>query len=538
MRQLPNPERIWESIVNNIPDGIVLVRAHGLVLLANSQACRQSGCTPQEIEGRDYGANLPESVCAIRLQHIELALKNQSAVRWNDQVGDTHYSLTAIPIKDSEDLILVSRDVTDQDRLRESEQNKRARLKTLIETLPDLVWLQDTAGNYVNCNHKFERFLGASENALKGKRAVDFMPPDLAESFNLSFTQAITRNKAVVTREWITYASDGRSEFSEIIHTPFIDQNGILMGVMGIARDVTAFKQNADNLRRHRDQLEQLVSERNADLSRAVVQLKRAQSDLIEAEKLASLGHVVAGISHELNTPIGVIVTASSSIMQEHADFSAAFSQGLIKRSTLKNRIDRDDEMLELIFRSATRAATLLDNFKKVSTEQTSEHRRVFDVRDIVTFNLDALMPAFKNLPIEIINEVPTGINCDSYPGQLGQIVTNVVQNSFIHGFEGRENGHIFVNCDVGDETIVLRISDDGIGMDATTLMRIFDPFFTTKLGKGGSGLGMSICKRIANSILGGDLTVTSTPGIGSTFELTLLREASGSNLVNEWVEQ
>jgi signal transduction histidine kinase len=136
------------------------------------------------------------------------------------------------------------------------------------------------------------------------------------------------------------------------------------------------------------------------------------------------------------------------------------------------------------------------------------------------------MLTNFKKKKIQVINSVPSGIECNSFPGPLGQILANVIQNAILHGFDERSAGTIHIEADSQQKQVILRISDDGAGMPQNVLSHVFDPFFTTKLGKGGSGLGLSISHRIATSVLGGDLKVESTLGHGATFILVLPRVA------------
>ncbi|MFA9215472.1 MAG: PAS domain-containing protein [Sphingomonadaceae bacterium] len=531
MAELPPAAAIWDGILAASPDAILLLHADGRVAVANPLAAAQLGVPAGTLVGQLYGASLPATLRASRQQQIASALQQQRALRWEDGLDDRRYVLTAIPVQGNAHVLLNCRDVSVQHRLEESEQNKRARLKTLIETLPDLVWLQDRDGVYINCNQKFERFLGAPEAGLKGCSAAALLPPALQASFHLHGARALQTLQPQIFHQWLEFVADGHREYAEVILAPFIDQHGEVMGVMGIARDVTAFQQNADELRRHRDQLEQLVSARTAELSRTVEQLQRTQNELVQAEKLASLGALVAGISHELNTPLGNLLTISSALRDEHAGFLQQLTQGAITRSALQQRFARDQEMLELVERSARRAADLIDNFKQVAVDQTSDHRHRFDLHELVAAQVPGLLAEAGRKAVVIHNQIAPGIACDSFPGPLGQVVTHLLQNALRHAFDGRAGGSIQLSCVRDDEQLALSVSDDGIGMDAAMLLRIFDPFFTTKLGRGGSGLGLPVCKRIANGVLAGDLVAQSQPGHGSSFTLTMSRTAPGTNL-------
>ena len=254
----------------------------------------------------------------------------------------------------------------------------------------------------------------------------------------------------------------------------------------------------------------------------ALNHLRRTQDDLVESEKLAALGAMVAGISHELNTPIANALLMSTSLLEYLRSLGSALAGPSARRSELTQLQNSSLEMTELLDRSIRSAVTLLTSFKQVAADQASEQRRRFDLRRCVEDVLNTMGPSIKGLPWRIDNRVPDGIDCDSFPGPLGQIITNLVQNAVLHGFEGRTQGRVILHAGLRGEQLTLVVDDDGKGMDAAIAAHVFEPFFTTHLGRGGSGLGLSVCHRIATSVLAGELRVQSTPGLGTRFTLTM----------------
>ena len=281
------------------------------------------------------------------------------------------------------------------------------------------------------------------------------------------------------------------------------------------------------------DQLENRVLQRteqveaaNQALQDSMEKLERAMNELVHAEKLASLGSMVAGISHELNTPIGNTLLAASSMERLFDNVAEKIQSGGIKRSDFEEFIQEGQQMSSLITRSTKRAADLVVSFKQVAVDQTSEQRRNFDLRAVIDDNLSAMLPNFKQKHVNVQNYVPVGIQCNSYPGPLGQILTNIVQNAIFHAFEAPGSGILTIQAENHSNEVIVSIKDDGVGMPQNVLAHVFDPFFTTKLGKGGSGLGLSISHRIATSVLGGNLDAESAPGKGTTFIITLPKTA------------
>lgn len=282
-----------------------------------------------------------------------------------------------------------------------------------------------------------------------------------------------------------------------------------------------AERARVETLRESERLLESRVQARTQELNSALTHLRQAQEDLIQAEKLSALGAMVAGVSHELNTPIGVVVTAASALHDRSTELHHNFTTGQITKTRAQADLKDIAEASTLIHRSAERAATLVRSFKEVAVDQVSERRRSFDLHQVVEENMLALRASLKLEHWPVHNAVPPGIVCESFPGPLGQILSNLVINAIRHAFFNRPLGSVVIGARNEAGVVTLWVQDDGCGMDSRTLARVFEPFFTTQLGRGGSGLGLSVSHRIATSLLQGDLRVESHPGQGSTFTLS-----------------
>lgn len=285
--------------------------------------------------------------------------------------------------------------------------------------------------------------------------------------------------------------------------------------------------------RRLREALERTVAERTAQVEQSnqslqdtISTLDRAMSELVQAEKLASLGSMVAGISHELNTPIGNALTVSSTLQERFETLATQVAGGKMTRSGLGEFVASGLEMSRLVVSATQRAAELISSFKQMAVDQTSAQRRSFDLHQVVDGILVALGTGLDRPGIRIHNSIAPGLLFDSYPGPLGQVLANLVQNALLHGFAEGQGGTITLAAELRDGVCRLSVTDDGAGMSQQVLARAFDPFFTTRLGRGGSGLGLAVCHRIATSVLGGELSVTSSPGQGACFVLVLPAQA------------
>ncbi|MGQ3050674.1 MAG: sensor histidine kinase [Roseateles sp.] len=288
-------------------------------------------------------------------------------------------------------------------------------------------------------------------------------------------------------------------------------------------------------LRQHNVNLEETVAQRtaelttsNAELSEALQTLQTAQRELVESEKLASLGRLVAGVAHELNTPLGNALTVVSTLDDRYKQLEAMLAGNVqMRRSTLEELARDTRRAQDILQRNVQKAADLVRDFKQVAIDQTADLRRDFDLGKVVEDMLVMVEPSFKHTPFVINTELCHGLMMNSYPGALGQVLTNLLMNALLHGFEGVERGRVTLRCaPLNDTEAELSVSDDGRGMDESVRRRIFDPFFTTKLGTGGSGLGMHIVHSIVTNVLGGQIEVRSTPGEGTQMLMRLPRMA------------
>lgn len=253
-------------------------------------------------------------------------------------------------------------------------------------------------------------------------------------------------------------------------------------------------------------------------------QLKETQTTLVQSEKMASLGRLVAGIAHEINTPVGVILTSASVLRDDTQHFQKCMEAGTVKKSEVLRYTETAVQSAALIQANAERAAWLIQSFKQVAVDQTSEARRTFDLHEYLEEIILSLRPAYKHSPITMQIDCPEKITVDGYPGALSQIITNMVTNSLRHAFEPGQAGAMHISAGIENGMVQIVFSDDGHGIQPEHLERIFDPFFTTKRGAGGSGLGLNIVYNLVTQTLGGTIAVTSTPGHGATFTIAFPR--------------
>jgi signal transduction histidine kinase len=260
----------------------------------------------------------------------------------------------------------------------------------------------------------------------------------------------------------------------------------------------------------------------NQHLKDTLQNLQTTRDELVRSEKLAALGALVAGVSHELNTPIGNSLTVASTIDAQVSDFSAAMTKGLT-RSALDGFVSDVREGIDILLRSLHRAVELVSSFKQVAVDQTSENRREFFLRETVNEILLTLGPTLRRTPHTLTSDIPSDIRLESYPGPLGQVLTNLINNALIHGLKDSTDGKIVLQVrSTREGWVQFTVQDNGAGIAPQHLDRVFDPFFTTRLGQGGSGLGLNIVYNIVTQTLGGTIRVESVQGQGARFIMNL----------------
>jgi len=277
-----------------------------------------------------------------------------------------------------------------------------------------------------------------------------------------------------------------------------------------------------NNLQEFNQNLEQLVSDRTQELSNTLDALKATQSKLVESEKMASLGGLVAGVAHEINTPIGVGVTVASALAENTTEFASTYKSGKMKRSELEEFLEIATQSSNTLLTNLNQAAALIQSFKEVAVDRSSEERRTFGVRNYLDEILIQLKPKLRNSKHSIEIKGDSKIAIDSYPGALSQVVTNLLMNSLIHAYEPGESGQLVFDWQQEGARLSFEYSDDGKGIPPENLSKIFEPFFTTKRGQGGSGLGLHILYNLVTQKLQGEVECKSQVGVGTKFIIKL----------------
>ena len=271
------------------------------------------------------------------------------------------------------------------------------------------------------------------------------------------------------------------------------------------------YKQQQD----YAETLEETVEERTQELKQSLDTIQKTQKQLVQSEKMAAIGGLVAGVAHEINTPIGIAVSAASHLEDKTGEFVKKVESKKLKRSGLDSYAKTASDSSNLILKNLSGAVKIVQGFKQVAVDQTSGERREFKLKPYIEDVLLSLKPKLKKTDHLITVNCPEDLILDSFPGALSQIITNLVMNSLIHGFEEMDAGEITFDAARENGSVLLTYRDNGKGMDEKALSKIFDPFFTTKRSQGGSGLGMHIVHNLVTQTLGGTISCKSEPGNG-----------------------
>lgn len=273
---------------------------------------------------------------------------------------------------------------------------------------------------------------------------------------------------------------------------------------------------------RQADQHDRSMRRLNERLREQYDELKATQARLRQAERMASLSLVVAGVAHEVNTPVGICVTATSHLQQNTDKIGRSFQSGQLKKSDLGAYFKQAGDVADLLATNLQRAAELITSFKQVAVDQTSQKRRRFALATVIAETVKSLGHLFKSGRQTLEVECDEAIAMDSFPGALSQTLINLVMNAHIHAFAETDGGRIRIAASAGANDVTLSVSDNGKGIPARDQAKVFEPFFTTRRGQGGSGLGLHLVYNLVTGPLGGSVELTSAEGRGTCFTLHL----------------
>ncbi len=394
------------------------------------------------------------------------------------------------------------------------------RLQTILDNATAVIYMKDVEGRYVLINNQYEQLFHLTSSETHGKTDYDIFPADIAAAIKNNDDRVLTEGSPIEFEEQVPVEGQLRTYLS--LKFPVRDNQEQIFGLCGISTDITDRKHAQEQVMQVNTRLEQRVIERTAELSESLQSLKRTQAAMIQQERMAALGDMVAGISHEVNTPLGNALTTVSVMSEQLGVISGHLEHGQIKRSSLEDFLELNHESLEILQTNLQRAAELINTFKQVSVDQAHDHLCDIHVKEYLEKVLRSLKPRLKKTAHQIHIECDPQLVLKGYPGAFSQIITNLIMNSLIHGFEHTSNGHIDLIFTQQGETLRFIYRDNGCGMSSEVLKHVYEPFLTTKRDHGGSGLGMHIVYSLITNTFAGHIDCQSEPGAGIEVDIRI----------------
>ena len=515
--------KLFESSV----DGIYVTTPSGDLLDANPALARMMGyATPKDlIEGiKDVATNV--------YLHPEARAQYQHLMQRDGMVREFEYQVQArdgsiLWLSDSASAVRndagevtryegVVRDITDQKRAEDAIAEGRRLLQQVIDTVPAVINVKDRDLRYVLMNRYMAGIFGIEPHEALGRTTGDLMSRYGAAKTDehdkrvlsgvreLGFYEEEYKDSAGNMRQWL------------VNKLPLLDADGEIENIVTVALDIGERKRGEQEMRKAKDAAEA-----------ALRNLRETQNSLIEAEKLAALGRLVAGIAHEVNNPVGISLTVASALERKTAVFAGEVERGNLRRSSLNEYLDTSKDAAAQLVANLNRAAELITSFKQVAADRNYSDQRVFDLGDLTEQVVMSLRPGIRKHNLTLNVECQPGLSMNSYPGPYGQVLTNLFLNAVAHAFPDGKAGTIDIQVRAsGKDNVEIIFSDNGVGMSIDVRRRAFDPFFTTRRDQGGTGLGLHIVYSIVTTRLGGRLDLDSEPGGGTRIQMILPRAA------------
>jgi PAS domain S-box-containing protein len=393
-------------------------------------------------------------------------------------------------------------------------------LQLIYDTAPIGLACLSPDCRYLQINQRLTEICGISVEDHLGRFVRDCVPA-LADSVEAIVGSIMETGEPVIGVEVAGQRADRIEERYWVTYWhPLRAPSGEIVAVNVAAEEITERKRADQQIRDAKDAAET-----------ALRRLREAQESLIEAEKLAALGRMVAGVAHEVNSPVGIGLTVASTLQQKAAEFAEEAARGDLRRSSLNAFVDLVQDAAAQLVNDLSRSAERIQSFKQVALDQSQSHRRSFDAGELTELVLSHLTRELNERAVTLSLRCEGDLLMDSYPGPFGQALTHLVINAVTHAFANRRNGTIDIKVSAaGADHVELLVADDGCGMSPDAKRLAFDPFFTTRRQFGATGLGLHIVHNIVVDRLGGRISLDSEPGIGTAVQLTLPRSAPRSD--------
>jgi len=396
-------------------------------------------------------------------------------------------------------------------------------LQLIYDTAPIGLAFLSPDCRYLEINQRLTEICGISVEDHLGRSVRDCVPA-LADAVEAIVRSIMNTGEPVIGIEVAGQRADQADQRSWITYWhPLRGPTGEIVGVNVAAEEVTERKRAQAALQASERELR---STRDA-AEAALRNLQETQNFLIEAEKLAALGRLVAGVAHEINNPVGTSLTVASSLERKTALIADELARGNLKRSTLNEFLEISHAASSQLVANLNHAAETIQSFKQVATDRNYANQRTFDLGDLTEQVIKSLRPGLGKQNVIVRVDCQPGLTMNSYPGPYGQALTNLFLNAVTHAFAEGKEGSIGIEVRAsGRENVEILFSDDGCGMSLDVRRKAFDPFFTTRRDQGCTGLGLHIVYTIVTNCLGGRVNLDSEPDEGTIIRIILPRVA------------
>jgi PAS domain S-box-containing protein len=520
-------EESYRKLFEGSVDGIYVTTPAGELLNANPALARMMGYDTPEDLIRSIG-----DITSNFYVHPEARTEYQRLMQRDGIVREFEYQVyrrggailwisdSATAVRDEQGQIVryegTVRDITDQRRAEEAIAEGRRLLQQVIDTVPAVINVKDNQLRYVLMNRYMAGIFGVEPADAIGRTTSDLMSNLGAQKVDESDRRVLESGRELGFFEEEYRDLSGNLRFWLVNKLPLLDADGEVERIVTVGLDIGERKRGEQEMRKAKDAAEA-----------ALRNLRETQNSLIEAEKLAALGRLVAGVAHEVNNPVGISLTVASSLERKTSLFAGEVARGEIRRSSLNDFLETSRDASSQLVANLNRAAELITSFKQVAADRNYSDQRTFDLGDLTEQVVMSLRPGLRKHRLTLTVDCQPNLSMNSYPGPYGQVLTNLFLNSVAHAFPDGRPGTVDIRVrEAGKDHVEIIFSDDGCGMSLDVRRRAFDPFFTTRRDQGGTGLGLHIVYSIVTNRLGGRLELDSEPGRGTRIQIILPRVA------------
>jgi PAS domain S-box-containing protein len=520
-------EESYRKLFEGSVDGIYVTTPAGALLNANPALARMMGYdTPEELIRCITDIAHTVYVHPAAREQYQFLMQRDGMVReFEYQVRQRDGAIlwlsdSATVVRDEAGEVIryegTLRDITDQKRAEDAIAEGRRLLQQVIDTVPAVINVKDKQLRYILMNRYMAGIFGIEPADAIGRTTSDLMSRYGAQKTDENDKRVLAAGRELGFYEEEYLDSSGNLRQWLVNKLPLLDADGAVESIVSVALDIGERKRGEQEMRKAKDAAEA-----------ALRNLRETQNSLIEAEKLAALGRLVAGVAHEVNNPVGISLTVASSLERKTALFAGEVARGDLRRSSLNEFLEASRDASSQLVANLNRAAELITSFKQVSADRNYSDQRTFDLGDLTEQVVMSLRPGLRKHHLTLAVDCQPNLTMNSYPGPYGQVLTNLFLNAVAHAFPDGKPGSLDIKVrESGKDNVEILFSDDGCGMSLDVRRRAFDPFFTTRRDQGGTGLGLHIVYSIVTTRLGGRLDLDSEPGGGTRIQIILPRVA------------